>query len=332
MPGRERAGAALNGLRGLGGRVGNGKLAWDPAGLRGRIVECVQALQPAWSNRDLEAISPYVSDELYAQCADNFDLLDERFQVDRIDGVRLETAAPETMAFGENGAADCFVARVVFIARVWLEDLRTGQVLEGDRHSARRFTQRWAFVRESGGWVVDAVEQVAVEPLDRWSSAAPPAGQRGRAPAPRPGVRDGLVPALVLLALGALVWLGIVIGRGTVSDSEQAARARAQAQRQAQAAAQRQASAAAQARGYAAGLAAGRADGTRRGRAAGSADGQAEANRRAAAAAATAAASRSRATRTPGTSSTTPASGTSSTGTFGPTPGGTAGTGTSGTR
>ncbi len=128
----------------------------DPESLRERVVECFLPVQQAWANRDGEALAGYVSEALRATMEQEFDDLEGRYAVNRLDDLELhEARVPSPPAPGDHA----FTAEVSFSAREWTEDLRTGRPADGDdAGKAMRFDQRWRFVwSDDGAWVIDDV-------------------------------------------------------------------------------------------------------------------------------------------------------------------------------
>jgi len=138
-----------------GGRGADEPDANDPLRLRDRVEECFSETRRGWSNRDLTALTPYLSDRFADEISVEVDELDRSFQVNYVEDLELLEAAIQR----PEPSADRFDVHLAFRARDWLEDLRDSTVISGDRVEPTTFEQRWAFVRAARkGWVVDAVE------------------------------------------------------------------------------------------------------------------------------------------------------------------------------
>jgi predicted lipid-binding transport protein (Tim44 family) len=133
--------------------------------LHDRVAESFGAVLRAWSNRDTGEMRPYASRSYLERARRELGALDRRFEVNRIEDVELRNVAvrrPQASA-----RAEPLHAYVEFDARIWLEDLRSGDLLGGDASVSRAFTQRWAFVFKPGrGWVVDSAQSVWTAPAE----------------------------------------------------------------------------------------------------------------------------------------------------------------------
>src|SRR5205085_2879574 len=128
--------------------------------LHNRVVESFGSVLHAWSNRDADEMRPYVSDAYLDRTIDALEELENDFQINSIEELDLKDVAVRRPSAeqAERGPAEAYLA---FLARDWIEDLRTGEVLDGDSSEVRAFLERWTFVREGRrGWVIDRVESV----------------------------------------------------------------------------------------------------------------------------------------------------------------------------
>jgi hypothetical protein len=318
-----RATSALRTLRLLGTRAIDGsEVSWHPAGLTSRVAECFDTVQSAWTQRDAEALRPYVSDAMYERVDAAFDDFEDVVQVNRVADLKLEGMALGRIDFGAADGHDRLVVDIAFRARDWLEDLRTGAVLQGNREGLTRFVQQWTLIRDPEvGWVVDAVGPRSTDTPSMGSVVQP--GGDGRpvgagAPADSttsldPSVlRVGLVVLICIVAVAVSARVGLGLGSASVPTRNDALRARVDAERAAFTRAERVALERAKTRGYTAGLARGRNAGRARGRRLGTRAGRAKGEEQAAIAAAALRSSRS--TAASGTSATS-AGGATSTGT-----------------
>jgi hypothetical protein len=102
----------------------------------------------------------YVSAGHLARARDTLDQLDRDFQVNYVEDLELKDIAVQRPS-GNAATAEPVYAYLAFVARDWIEDLRTGEVIEGDAGEQQAFLERWTFVSEGRrGWVVDNVESV----------------------------------------------------------------------------------------------------------------------------------------------------------------------------
>jgi hypothetical protein len=103
---------------------------------------------------------PYVSRDHLYRAREAADALDRDFQVNRIEDLDLRDVAVLRPS-DDDSPAEPVCAYVAFRARDWIEDVRTGEVLDGDAGAPQAFTERWTFVSEGRrGWVIDQVESM----------------------------------------------------------------------------------------------------------------------------------------------------------------------------
>lgn len=197
-----REAIALRTQRRLGAREAHGDDVWHPAALASRAVECFDAVQSAWTGGDAQGLARYVSESMHARIDSWFHTFENRSQVNRIDNLSLEHATPRRIEFGTSAEQDRLVVDIGFSARDWLEDTRTGAIVDGDPNVDTRFDQRWTFVRDPElGWVVDTVDPLSAElpSPGAHGRSAPDSRRRPAASeptgAPRPAVASRLSPA-----------------------------------------------------------------------------------------------------------------------------------------
>lgn len=134
--------------------------------LHRRLDESFSAVLRAWSNRDVEKMRPFVSGGHLARANEAADALDREYQVNYIKDLDLRDVAVRRPAAGA-GQAEPAELYVSFVARDWIEDLRSGEVIEGDSERLHAMIERWTFVHEGRrGWVIDRVESVWSAPAE----------------------------------------------------------------------------------------------------------------------------------------------------------------------
>ena len=77
------------------------------------------------------------------------------------DGVRPHVEDPrlQEVTLLSAGTEDRPIVEVLFTARDWVADLRSGAVVDGDPRRVRSFRQRWHVVpAASGEWLLDRVD------------------------------------------------------------------------------------------------------------------------------------------------------------------------------
>lgn len=130
----------------------------------------------AWGNRDADALEPLVSTDYLARARAVIDDQDAEFQVTRVEDDRLREVAVERPDEG----ATTVNAYLAFVARNWMEDLRTGEILSGSEETLRGMVQRWTLVFEGRrGWVVHRVRSLWTGPAEPIEAGAFPGIERG---------------------------------------------------------------------------------------------------------------------------------------------------------
>lgn len=138
--------------------VGDGY--WHPHHLRERVAEAFFPVQLSWENRDVAASRPHVSDSLYERHRLQLEGLEAQHRVNRIEDLSLGAVELVRVHNVTDDGEDRFVARIECSARDWMEDTRTGEVVNGNRESVTKFVQFWSFARHPEyGWVLDEIQQ-----------------------------------------------------------------------------------------------------------------------------------------------------------------------------
>jgi hypothetical protein len=118
------------------------------------------ALQRAWSNRDADLIQGLVSERFQVTAERAFDALDADLLGAGAQDSQLTHVAVRRPHGGVTARAEHVYLN--YVARIWVEDLRTGEVIDGDPAAARGFAQHWTFAFDPGdGWVLDQIEPLA---------------------------------------------------------------------------------------------------------------------------------------------------------------------------
>jgi hypothetical protein len=137
-----------------------GDAYWDPAKLKQRITQCFFPIQLSWEKRDIEMSRPYVSDSLYERHKLQLKGYEEQNRVNRIADLKLHDIRLARIHNVTEDGEDRFVAHIKCSARDWMEDTRTGAVVNGNKMSPTTFEQYWSFARHPQyGWVLDEIQQ-----------------------------------------------------------------------------------------------------------------------------------------------------------------------------
>jgi predicted lipid-binding transport protein (Tim44 family) len=133
---------------------------WHPHALHERIREAFFPIQLSWERRDVSASRPFVSDALYERHAMQLKGYEEQHRVNRIEDLTLGRVEIVRLHNVTDDGEDRFVARIECTARDWMEDTRTGAVVNGNRDAPTDFVQFWSFCRHPEyGWVLDEIQQ-----------------------------------------------------------------------------------------------------------------------------------------------------------------------------
>jgi hypothetical protein len=133
---------------------------WDPVELKQRVREVFFPVQSTWSARDASGSRAYVSDALYKRHELQLEGLERQHRVNRIADLHLDDIDIVRVVNVTDDDKDRFVAFIQCRARDWMEDTRTGEVVNGNKRAATTFQQYWSFVRDpERGWVLDEIQQ-----------------------------------------------------------------------------------------------------------------------------------------------------------------------------
>ena len=152
----------------------------EPSEIARQVHEAVargfKTIPRAWGNRDVDALESLVSTDYLARARAVIDDQDAEFLVTLVEDDRLREVAVERP---EEGAATVN-AYLAFVARNWMEDLRTGDILSGSEDTLRGLVQRWTLVFEGrNGWVVHRVRSIWTGPAEPIEERAFPGLERG---------------------------------------------------------------------------------------------------------------------------------------------------------
>jgi Tim44-like domain len=133
---------------------------WDPADLKKRVNEAFYPIQSSWSKRDVTPSRPYVSEALYKRHQLQLEGLEKQNRVNRIEELVLDEVDIVRVVNVTDDSQDRFVAFLQCRARDWMEDTKTGKVVNGNPHAQTTFQQFWSFSRDPHrGWVLDEIQQ-----------------------------------------------------------------------------------------------------------------------------------------------------------------------------
>ena len=133
---------------------------WDPKDLAKRVRACFPPIQKSWENRRIEDSRAYVSDALYERHRMQLEGLEKQGRVNRISNPQLHDVEIVRIYNVADDGEDRFVAYIACSARDWVEDIKTGKVVNGNKQTRSQFEQYWSFSRHPEyGWVLDEIQQ-----------------------------------------------------------------------------------------------------------------------------------------------------------------------------
>jgi hypothetical protein len=133
---------------------------WDPNDLAKRVRVCFPPIQKSWEDRRIEDSRPYVSDALYERHHMQLEGLEKQGRVNRISNPQLHDVEIVRIYNVADDGEDRFVAYIGCSARDWVEDIKTGEVVNGNKQTRSQFEQYWSFSRHPEyGWVLDEIQQ-----------------------------------------------------------------------------------------------------------------------------------------------------------------------------
>jgi hypothetical protein len=133
---------------------------WDPDELKARVREAFFPVQSSWSQRDVSPSRAYVSDALYKRHELQLEGLERQHRVNRIEDLALDDIDIVRVVNVTDDGQDRFIAFLQCRARDWMEDTKTGEMVNGNKLAPTTFQQYWSFVRDpQRGWVLDEIQQ-----------------------------------------------------------------------------------------------------------------------------------------------------------------------------
>jgi Tim44-like domain len=133
---------------------------WDPEDLKQRVHQCFAPIQKSWEDRRIEDSRPYVSEALYERHRMQLEGLEKQGRVNRIAKPQLHDVEVVRIYNVADDGEDRFVAYIACSARDWVEDVKTGKVVNGNKRARSQFEQYWSFARHPEyGWVLDEIQQ-----------------------------------------------------------------------------------------------------------------------------------------------------------------------------
>jgi Tim44-like domain len=133
---------------------------WDAEELEQRVRQCFPPIQKSWEDRRIEDSRPYVSDALYDRHRMQLEGLEKQGRVNRIAKPQLHDVEIVRIYNVADDGEDRFVAYIACSARDWVEDVKTGRVVNGNKRRRSQFEQYWSFSRHGEyGWVLDEIQQ-----------------------------------------------------------------------------------------------------------------------------------------------------------------------------
>jgi hypothetical protein len=133
---------------------------WDSKELEKRVRESFPPIQKSWEDRRVEECRAYVSDALYERHRMQLEGLEKQGRVNHISKPQLHDVEIVRIYNVADDGQDRFVAYIACSARDWVEDIKTGRVVNGNKQTRSQFEQYWSYSRHpENGWVLDEIQQ-----------------------------------------------------------------------------------------------------------------------------------------------------------------------------
>jgi len=144
---------------------------WRMDSLKQRIEECYFKVQEAWTERNQDLASGYVSRRLYAKHKAQTDQMIKDGEKNVLKNINLiEAKIVEAIDYRDN-AKDLFWAYIRGSMTDYTVKEPGGEVIKGDPDKTDKFSELWKFTREDGRWVLDEIDQeVGLDDLAAFSS------------------------------------------------------------------------------------------------------------------------------------------------------------------
>lgn len=140
-------------------RAAGGDPMWDAFEIEKRTSRAFEAVQQAWAERRLGAAHEHLTPECSEELARRLDDLTTRGRRNVMEGLRRRSARIVGYRSARDMAPD--TVWVWFEAQLYdyIIDEDSGLLVDGSAANKRRLREVWTFVRVSGRWVVDEIEQ-----------------------------------------------------------------------------------------------------------------------------------------------------------------------------
>lgn len=132
---------------------------WNYGELKNRVEESFYKIQEAWTKRDIDIATNYVSKDLYSLHKSKIEWMKVRHEINVLKGVRLISALPIGVIDLEDESEDSIWFYIKGSMADYYIDDRDGGYIKGNKRR-EGFEEYWKFIRSWDTWVLDEIRQI----------------------------------------------------------------------------------------------------------------------------------------------------------------------------
>lgn len=132
--------------------------SWDKSALYARVEDIYFHVQEAWTNQDIEALRPYVSDHIYEQWKMKLNWMQLRKEKNICKRVRLRHHAVVSIQIPDLGEEECCWFYIEGKMVDYTIHTDTGKLIDGHRRSMP-FVEFWKLIRKDDQFYLDEIRQ-----------------------------------------------------------------------------------------------------------------------------------------------------------------------------
>ena len=133
---------------------------FDGAAFREWCSDTFFRIQAAWMHRDLEALRPLLTEEMYEAFREQMEALRAKRQINKLESIAVRSIEL-TEAWQEQGL-DYITVRYLASLLDYAVDETSGKIVEGSDREPAKFEEFWTWVRPVGpnAWRLSAIHQI----------------------------------------------------------------------------------------------------------------------------------------------------------------------------
>ncbi len=113
-----------------------------------RFKSAFTAIQDAWSNQNLSKVKNFISDGIYERFSLQFREQKDRNFVNKVKNIQIRECTPVFLV--SDKVYETLTVRITASAVDYYENLKTGELIDGDKDISSIFTEYWSFIRKTG--------------------------------------------------------------------------------------------------------------------------------------------------------------------------------------